>query len=463
METDLIIIGSGPGGYRAAAYAASKGLRVVIAERGELGGTCLNVGCIPTKTYARNAEIMETVRSAGIYGLDGLSHGFDFTKVVDRKDSVVEQLRSGIETLLAGPGITLVRGEAAFTGYRSVDGKELYSVAVGGREFYSSNVIIATGSSPKKLRMEACSDDFVCDSDWLLQTRELPRRLCIVGAGVIGMEFASVFNSFGCEVTVVEYLKECLPALDSDVAKRLRKVLEKRGITFYMQSAVKSASDGTVVFERKGKEVCVEADKVLLAVGRCPNTSGLNLEAVGVDYDAKGIHADKDSFMTNRPGIYAIGDVNGRQMLAHAATMQGIRAVNHILSLSVNSEEGGMTDGICFDIMPAAIFTNPEAACVGPSEEALKDSGMDFTVLKAHYRANGKALAMNEPDGLIKLFAGKDGYIVGCHAFGAHAADIVQEISSLICCKTTVSQLSDIIHIHPTLGEMIQEMALNSK
>ncbi|NPD92623.1 dihydrolipoyl dehydrogenase [Xylanibacter muris] len=462
METDLIIIGSGPGGYRAAAYAATHGLSVVIAEKGELGGTCLNEGCIPTKTYARNAEIMETMRSAGIYGLEELSYSFDFTKVVDRKDTVLNQLRSGIEMLLTNPCITLVRGNAGFTGCYENNGRMLYSVTVDGHEYSSSNVIIATGSSPKSLRLDTCSESMVCDSSWLLQTRELPHRLCIVGAGVIGMEFASVFNGFGCEVTVVEYLRECLPALDSDVAKRLRKVLEKRGVTFYMQSAVKSVSDGKVVFERKGKETAVETDKVLLAVGRCPNVSGLNLETVGVDYDAKGIHVNGDSFMTNRPGIYAIGDVNGRQMLAHAATMQGIRAVNNILSVSCGSEDErcGMPDDICFDIMPAAIFTNPEAACVGPSEDVLKENRKDFKVLKANYRANGKALAMNETEGMIKLFTDAEGFIIGCHAFGAHASDMVQEVSALICRRTKVTQLKDIIHIHPTLGEMIQEMAM---
>lgn len=445
MSTDLIIIGSGPGGYRAAEYAAQNGLSVVIAERGQVGGTCLNHGCIPTKTYARNAELMDALREAGAFGLAGLGYEFDFGRVVSRKDSVLAQLRGGIETLLASPGITLVRGEATF--------KDSRTVIIGGEEYTARNIIIATGSEPKALRLEEEDSGMVCNSDWLLSTTELPSRICIVGAGVIGMEFACILNSFGCEVTVVEFLKECLPALDSDIAKRLRKVLEKRGVTFHMQSAVKAVKDGTVIFERKGKRMTVEADKVLMAVGRTPNTDGMSIEASGVAYDHKGIAVD-DNMQTGVAGIYAIGDVNGRQMLAHAATMQGIRAVNHIL---------GRTDDIRLDIMPAAIFTNPEAASVGASEDYCKEHGIDYTCGKAHHRANGKALAMNETEGMIKLIADGGGRIIGCHAFGAHSADIVQEASALMCRETTVEQLRDMVHIHPTLGEMLQECAERMK
>ena len=439
---DLIIIGSGPGGYRAAAYAAENGLQTVIIERAELGGTCLNRGCIPTKTYVRNAELIDTLRRADVFGLDGMHYNFDFSRVVERKNKVVDQLRAGIETLLSAPGIALVRGSAAF--------KDAHTVVVDGSEEYTApNIIIATGSSSRGLRLEQADPDMLCNSDWLLQTAELPKRLCIVGAGVIGMEFACVLSSFGCEVTVVEFLKECLPALDADIAKRLRKQLEKRGVRFYMQSAVTSVAGGRVVFSRKGKEDSVEADKVLLAVGRQPNTEGLCLDCAGVACSPKGIAVD-DNMLTGVPGIYAIGDVNGRQMLAHAATMQGIRAVNHIL---------GRKDDINFGIMPAAIFTNPEAACVGLTEDRCKEHSIACRTGKAYYRANGKALAMDEPEGMLKLIAAEDGRILGCHVFGAHAADMVQEVSALMCLGTTVGQLRQMVHIHPTIGEMLQECA----
>ena len=289
--------------------------------------------------------------------------------------------------------------------------------------------------------MPDINDPRVVDSTGLLQLQTLPRKLCIIGAGVIGMEFASVFHRFGSEVTVVEYLKECLPALDADIAKRLRKLLEKQGITFKMKTAVQSLAD-------------IDADVILMATGRKPRTDGLNLKAAGVQLAPNGSIPVDDNFRLLAPlkkdggSIYAIGDVNGRQMLAHAAEMQAVRAVNHIL---------GKSDGIRFDIMPAAIFTQPEAACVGPTEDQLKACGKPYVCKKSFWRANGKALAMGETEGLLKLFADADaGRVLGCHAYGAHAADMVQEVSALMCRDTTVSQLADMVHIHPTLSEILR-------
>lgn len=436
---DIIIIGGGPGGYKTATYAASKGLTVLVVEKAELGGTCLNCGCIPTKTYARNAEIIQTLKEADVYGLDELSFSFNFKTAYERKNNVIDALRNGISTLLSAPGITVVKGEAVL--------KSASSVSVNGEEYSAKNIIIATGSESKTLPIADLDADIICDSTWLLSTDTLPKRICIVGAGVIGMEFASILNSFGCEVSVVEFLKECLPALDGDIAKRLRKCLEKRGVAFYMQSGLKSAAKGKVVFEKKGKETELETEKVLLAVGRKPNVEGLGLDEVGIAYDKKGITVT-DMMQTSVPGVYAIGDVNGRQMLAHAAEMQGKRAVNSIL---------GLQDDIRFEIMPAAIFTNPEAACVGKTEELLKAEGVEYICQKHYYRANGKALAMNETEGMLKLLAGKDGLIIGCHVYGAHAADLVQEVSVLMCRNTTLQQLHDMTHIHPTLSEIIVE------
>jgi dihydrolipoamide dehydrogenase len=246
------------------------------------------------------------------------------------------------------------------------------------------------------------------------------------------MEFASVFNRFGSEVTVIEFLKECLPALDSDIAKRLRKLLEKKGVTFKMKTAVENVAD-------------LDADVILMATGRKPRVQA-DFANAGVEYDErKGIAVD-ENFKTTVNGIYAIGDVNGRQMLAHAAEMQAVHVVNHIL---------GKSDAIRFDIMPAAIFTDPEAACVGPTEDQLKATGVAYECRKAFWRANGKAMAMDETEGMLKLFSAVDGRILGCHAFGAHAADIVQEVSVLMCRDTTIAQLRDMVHIHPTLGEIL--------
>jgi dihydrolipoamide dehydrogenase len=290
----------------------------------------------------------------------------------------------------------------------------------------------------------------VSTSTDMLRLDHVPESILIVGAGVIGMEFASIFNSFGSKVTVVEFLKECLPTLDSDIAKRLRKTMEKQGITFHMQSAVKRISSDGVTFERKGKEETINAETILVATGRMPNVDGLSLEAAGVEYTPKGITTD-DNMHTNVEGIYAIGDVNGRQMLAHAATMQGIKVVNEII---------GKHCDIRLDIMPAAIFTRPEAASVGMSEDMCKENGAEYICRKSFFRANGKAVAMNETEGMLKLLADCNERIVGCHVFGPHAADIVQEVSALMCRDTTLSQLADIVHIHPTLSEIVHEASM---
>ena len=441
MKSDIIIIGSGPGGYRTAAYAASKGKTVTIFEEGHLGGTCLNVGCIPTKTFARSAEAAGEMRNAAALGLKAVEPEFSLAAIVARKDGIVEQLRQAIAAVLSAPGITLVNAKASFV--------DDHTVEAAGERYTADTIIIATGSTHKSLRLEALDEDMLLTSDTLLSLTVFPRRLCIVGAGVIGMEFASIFRQLGAEVTVVEFLKECIPALDSDIAKRLRKQLEKQGVEFYMQSAVKKIADGCVTFERKGKEQSVEADKVLMAVGRRPVVEGYGLENTSIAYDARGIVVD-DNMQTNVPGVYAIGDVNARMMLAHAATMQGLHVVNHIL---------GITDNIRLDIMPAAIFTNPEAACVGKTEDQLKAEGVEIEVRKKMYRTNGRALAMNEAEGYIKLcVSATDGLILSCHAFGAHSADIVQEVSALMCKNTTLQELHEMVHIHPTLGEMLQEI-----
>lgn len=441
MKTDLIIIGSGPGGYRAAEYAAKQGLQVVIIEDREAGGTCLNRGCIPTKTLCRNAEVIDTLREADTLGLANLHYDLDFAKVKERQNSVIGQLRGGVELLMSQPGITFVRGKAAFAAPKTV--------VVGGEEYTADNIIIATGARPKLPLIPGIDTNTVITSDEMLAIDHVPARLCIVGAGVIGMEFASIFSSFGSEVTVIEYLKECLPVLDSDVAGRLRKAIARKGVKFFMQAAVTAVGEGSVTFERKGKPQTVEADTILIATGRMPNVEELNLEAAGVEYDGKGIKTD-DNMQTNVSGVYAIGDVNGRCMLAHAATMQGLRAVNAIL---------GREDDIRLDIMPSAVFTNPEAASVGLSEDQCEAQRMEYHCHRSLYRANGKALAMNETEGLMKLLADGEGRIIGCHVYGPHASDIAQEVSVLMCKDTTVQQLRDMVHTHPTVNEMLQSAA----
>ena len=475
--SDLIIIGSGPGGYRAAEHAAKNGLQVVIFEKEHAGGTCLNCGCIPTKALchsanqllANNEEASEAPNEEDKQTL----HEAAFQQALTHKSAVVEQLRTGVEQLMSQPGITLVRGEASFL--------DDHTVVCNDQTYTAPHIIIATGSSPKIPPIEGLEtftphpSSLIHTSTSLLSIDHIPSRLVIIGAGVIGMEFASIFQAFGSEVTVVEYLKECLPAMDGDIAKRLRKSLEKRGVKFYMQSAVKRVSNEGVTFEKASKkalnvqrstfnvEETIPADAVLIATGRQPNINCLNLEAAGIAYDRTGIKVNPTTFEvvrdstqhpspnTHHPSpIYAIGDVNGQSLLAHAATMQGIHVVNQILKRD---------DRIRLNIMPAAVFTTPEAASVGLTEEQCKAQALDYTCKKAFYRANGKALAMNETEGIVKLLAANDGTILGAHILGAHAADIAQEVAVLMNFNATVSQLRDIVHIHPTLSEILQTAA----
>lgn len=428
MKTDIIIIGSGPGGYRTASYALQQGKQVVIIEKAEAGGTCLNSGCIPTKCLAHDAE----------------ANASDFPAAAERKRNVMDQLRQGIEQLLSAPGITLVRGEATF--------KDARTVTVDGTDYEADDIIIATGSSSKMPPVEGIDNPRVITSTEALNFQTLPAEIVIIGAGVIGMEFASILSRFGAKVSVIEYLKECLPVIDKDIAKRVRKQIEKlQGVTFYMDSAVKAINDNEVVFvsNKNGKETHLEcpACPVLIATGRKPNIEGLNLEAAGVEYSPKGITVN-DNMLTSVPHIYAIGDVTGRQMLAHAATFMGFRAVNAIV---------GKADRIRFDIMPSAIFTYPEAAAVGLTEDQCKQQGIECRALKGYYRANGKALAIDEPEGMVKLVAGADGKILGCTSYGAHSADIVQEVTAYMNCNATVADIADSVHIHPTLSEILQD------
>lgn len=445
MDYKLIIIGAGPGGYETALLAARRGIETVLIEAGEVGGTCLNEGCIPTKAFCRNAQLMEDLAKSEDFGVDDLVYSFDFSVAAQRKNAIVEQLKGGVESLLANPRIRLVRGTARFV--------DTHTVAVGEETFTAENIIIATGSTAATLPIPGNDLPGVITSRELLNIDHVPPRLCIIGAGVIGLEFASIFTSFGSEVTVVEYAKEILPRFDSDMAKRLRQSLGKRGITITTQAAVSTiAQNGdelTVTYTRKGKEETVVADKVLMAVGRRPNLASLNLEEVGIEATPRGVVVN-ENMQTNVPHIYAIGDIIGGYMLAHAATFQGIRALNHIM---------GTPDKLNLNVMPAAVFTMPEAATVGLTEDECKEKGIACTCKKSFFRANGKAVCLDETDGFCKLVVGDDGKLLGYHLFGPHAADLVQEVCALISVGATLDDLQNIIHTHPTLGEVIQTAA----
>ena len=440
-NTDLIIIGSGPGGYELAANAAKAGLSVVLCEKDQLGGTCLNRGCIPTKALCRNAEILSHVKEAQTYGVEIPSFAADFSKAMERKNQVVAQLQEGIKMLLSNPNITIAQGVASM--------KDANTVVVNEVEYSAKNIVIATGSAPAMLPIPGVDLPGVITSDEMLSIESLPKRLCIVGGGVIGMEFAGIFSTYGVEVTVVEYCKEILPNFDKDVAKRLKSSISKNGVKIITGAAVTEISFGEncllVKYDLKGKQGEVEADNVLMSVGRRPVLPE-GLAETGVEIGRRGIVVD-DNMQTSVPGIYAIGDVNARCMLAHAASFQGTRALNHIL---------GKTDHINFDIIPGAVFTTPELSMVGLTEAECEAQGIEVTCKKSMFRGNGKALAMNEAEGIVKLIVRNDNRtIAGCHICGPHAADLIQEIVVAMNAGITVDALKDFIHGHPTLGEAV--------
>lgn len=463
----IIIIGAGPGGYETALLAAKRGVEVVLVEAGHVGGTCLNEGCIPTKSFCRNAEVLDELRDAEAFGVTGLSYDFDFKAVAARKNAVVEQLRGGVEGLLGHKLITLVHGKASFKDQHTVsvipsDPSVISSEAEGrvekSLEYSADYIIIATGSVSASLPIPGADLPGILTSREFLDLEEVPARLCVIGGGVIGLEFASVFRSFGSEVTVLEYFKDILPRFDSDLSKRLKQSLGKRGIEINTQAQVTGitiddSSVYKVSYTRKGKEETVEADRVLMAVGRKANVDSLNLADAGIEFTPRGIVVDDRTMQTNVPHIYAIGDINGKMMLAHAATFQGIVALDHIM---------GIENNIDLSVMPAAVFTTPEAASVGMTEDECKEAGRSVKCLKSFFRANGKAVTMAQTDGFCKLVVDAEtGEILGCHLFGPHASDIVQEACALISRKATIEQFKDIIHTHPTLTEVLQSAAHN--
>lgn len=443
MHSNLIIIGAGPGGYETALDAAKRGMSVTLFEGANLGGTCLNEGCIPTKCLCKNAEVISQFKEADKFGIDDFQFTLDFTKVMDRKNEVIASLRDGIASLMKSAKVNVIQAYASF--------KDAKTIVANGEEYTADNIIIASGSTSRSLPIPGADLDCVMNSTDLLNIDRIPESLCIVGGGVIGMEFASIFNAMGTKVTVVEFMKQILPPFDSDIAKRLKQNLSKKGIEILTSAAVQKIeknADGDIVttYESKGKTAEVITTDILMAVGRAPRIDGLNLEAAGVEFSPRGIVVD-ENMLTNVKGIYAIGDVNARMMLAHVATFQGIRALNNI---------EGKTDDIDFSIVPSAVFTQPECGMVGLTEDYCKANGIAIRTGQSFFRANGKALALGEPDGLCKLiFNAEDGRLIGAHIMGVQAADLAQQAADLMARGTTLHQMHNIIFGHPTVSEVL--------
>lgn len=443
MHSDIIIIGAGPGGYETALSAARRGMSVTLFNGDRLGGTCLNEGCIPTKCLCRNAEMVAQFKEADKFGIDDFTFTLDFNRVVERKKEVTDTLRAGIASMLKAAKVNVVEAMASF--------KDAHTVVAAGEEYTADNIIIATGSVSKSLPIPGHDLGCVMDSTRILGIDYVPESLTIIGGGVIGMEFANIFSSFGSKVTVIEFMKQILPPFDSDIAKRLKQTLGKKGIKIVTSAAAKKIEQTAdyriaVTYECKGKEETVESSDLLMAVGRTPRIEGLNLEAAGVEFTPRGIVVD-DNMRTNVPHILAIGDVNARMMLAHVASFQGERALNAIQ---------GKSDAIRLDIVPSAVFTVPECGMVGLTEEQCKERGIEICVGQSFFRANGKALSMGESDGLCKLiFRKEDGMLLGAHIMGVQAADLAQQCADLMNRNATLDDMRQIIFGHPTVSEVI--------
>ncbi len=432
---DLIIIGAGPGGYELAIQAAKHGLSTVLIEEDQLGGTCLNHGCIPTKSFYHAASVLRDFQTAADFGITG-SCNLDFSLMLQKKNRIVSELRDGIRFMVEKSGAEMVFGHGKLLSKNQVE--------VNGTVIEGKTIVLATGSSSARLPLPGFNLPNVITSKEMLELDFVPKKLAVIGAGVIGIEFASIFSRFGSQVEVFEALEGILPVTDKEISKRLLSYLKASGIKFHLNAMVSRVEEDNGLklwYTEKGQEDNASADVILVAVGRKPNLGNLGLDAAGILYDRRGIKVDAN-FKTNLDNVYAIGDVTGQMMLAHSATYSGYQVLKNLL---------GETERIDFFVLPSCVFTFPEVASVGLTEDEA--AGKDYKVNKAYFRANGKAATMGEADGFIKIIS-VSGLIKGVHILGPHASDLISEAVALINKKTSAKEFKDFIHPHPTLGEI---------
>ena len=457
---DLAIIGGGPGGYVAAERAGAAGLQTVLFEKRELGGVCLNEGCIPTKTLLYSAKVYNYAVHGGDYGVSVEGASYDYGKIVGRKDKVVKKLVGGVKAKMKGAGVKVVKGDAVIEG-RSAEG---ITVRCGEESYTVRNLLICAGSEamvPPIPGLKEAGDVIVTNRE-ILALKEQPKELVVIGGGVIGMEFAAFYNTLGTKVTVVEMLPKILGPLDDEISASLQAVYAKRGIQFNLRCKVTGIEGNTVVYEDPDGKVCrVSGDKMLVSVGSRANISGYGLENLGVEMLLNrggkpcGIKVD-DRMRTNVPGVYAAGDVTGFSMLAHTASREGEVAVNNIL---------GKQDHMRYDAIPGIVYTNPEVAGVGLTEEQAKASGRDYAVVKLPMTYAGRFIAENEhPEGICKLIVGKKYHeVLGAHMMGNPCSEIIHSMCIAIENEMTLEQLQEVVFPHPTVSEIIKETAFTLK
>ena len=447
-QYDIVIIGGGPGGYVAAIRAAQLGAKVVLVEKGRVGGTCLNRGCIPTKALVRSVEALQLVENAPAFGVIVEEPAFDFARIMARKDEIVARLVGGVEGLLKAHRVEVVSGTATIP----KAGLVLVRVANGDHRLAAKNIIIATGSVPARPPIAGLDAPGVLTSADVLELKEAPDSLAVIGGGVIGLEFASIFHALGTRVIVLEMLPTLLPTVDGELARRYKSYLQREGVEVRLRARVEEIrpkADGLAVrVADSGEEV--EAEKVLVATGRVPCTEGLGLDELGVKRERGAIVVD-EHLATNVPGVYAIGDVTGGVMLAHLASRQGEVAVENILGHPVAMD---------YRAVPNCVFTLPEIAGVGLTEQAAKAEGLDYEVARFPFAASGRALTIGETTGLVKLICeSESGKVLGVHIMGPHASDLIAEGALAIQMGATARDIAETIHAHPTLPEAIMEAA----
>lgn len=450
MNYDVAVIGGGPGGYVAAIRAAQLGAKVLLIEKAQLGGVCLNRGCIPTKTLLKSAEKWRDLKHCSEFGLFADNISFTYQGVTTRMQQVVAQMKKGVEQLVTSNRISLIAGTARLTAPNQIR----VTTPLETLQCFAEKIILATGSLPLELPIPGKELTGVMNSDKLLELTELPKDLVIIGAGAVGIEFASIFQTFGSNVTVIDRLPTILPTVDQDIVKRLALLLRKQGIKLLTNRAVSKITAGTsclLVEVSDGVTTRqIEADKILTSIGRTPVVSELGLAELGIEYDQKGIYVD-EKMETSRKGIYAIGDVTGKYMWAHAASAAGLIAGENVCGKNLS---------IDYKAVPSCIYLTPEVAMVGITEEQASVQGRPYKISKFNFAANGKAVSMGEPDGLVKIIADPvNDKLLGMHIFGAHASDLIMEGVLAIQNSLPVSAIAHTIHPHPSLSETIMECA----
>lgn len=445
MDYDLAIIGGGPAGYTAAERAAEGGVRTILFEKKEIGGICLNEGCIPTKTLLYSAKILDNIKSAPKYGI--LPEGtpsFDMDKILNRKNKVVKKLTGGVRMRLTGSGVTLVNGTAL------LDGEEngLIRIRCGNDLYKVQYVLLCTGSDVVIPPIKGLSEVSYWTSREALDSKELPQTLAIIGGGVIGIEFASFYNSMGVRVKVIEMMPEILGNMDKDASAMLRNEYKKKGIEFYLNTKVTEVKPHQVLAEKEGQNIPIEADRILVSVGRKANVEGIGLESLGIDFSSRGVKVD-EYMRTSHSHVYACGDLTGYSLLAHTAYREGEVAIHHIL---------GKEDKMSYKAIPAVVYTNPEMAGVGKTEEELREEGLNYNVVKIPMTYSGRFVAENETgNGLCKLITDPEGHIIGCHLVGNPASEIIVIAGIAVQNNHTVEQFKKNIFPHPTVAEIIHE------